>query len=480
MKYDLVIVGAGIAGLYASLQMPRDKKVLIINKAEPWECNTFYAQGGVTTAKDDADVLTHISDTIAAGDGLCDEDAVKILSEHSREVVSDLIERGFEFDKDENGNLLYTQEAAHSVERILHAGGDVTGRHIHAFLFEKNPHHLLSNATVIDLIIEDGICCGVIISHEGEQKPIYAKHTLIASGGFGSLYEYHTNAYSISGDLHGICVEKGIELERMEMTQFHPTVYVTGNNAQKLLLTEALRGEGAHVEDENGYRFLFEYDQRGELASRDIVSRAIYDYNQKTSLKVYLSFKNFDEKYFIHRFPNIHKKLSLLGFNTPQQRVPISPAFHYSIGGIKTDLDAKVPSVKSLYAIGEVASTRVHGANRLASNSLLEGLVFAVRAARSILNDKNIECSKEIKIEKKNLFLESDKAKKDLLRRIMWDYVSIVRTEDGLRMAKARVDEMLSEPCGRLLKLRLLTAEAIISQAIKRDKSIGVHYITKG
>jgi len=478
MVYDVVIIGAGVAGLYTAMNLPKDKKVLSINKNHPWECNTFYAQGGVVTAVDDADEISHIKDTLEAGAGLCNETAVRVLSEHSREVVGDLIARGFEFDKNEKGELLYTKEAAHSASRILHAGGDATGRYLHQFLLEQNPHPMMEGAQVTDLLIDEGKCYGVCVNYNDELKHIFAKSVVIASGGVGSLFAYHTNAHTISGDLQGICLEKGIELEHMEMLQFHPTVYVSSNTAQKQLLTEALRGEGAQVVDDLGYRFLFDYDKRGEMAPRDIVSRAIFDYAQKTGKQVYLSFKEFEYSYFKHRFPNIESKFSTLGYSLPHDKVPISPAFHYAIGGIKTDLNGRVPSVKGLYAVGEAASTGVHGANRLASNSLLEGLVFALKAANSILDENFPVCNNNFTITEEPLVLQDDKAKKDNLRQIMWDKVSIVRTTAGLLEAKAAIEAMQGEEIGRLLRLRLLTAQAIVESALARKESVGVHYIS--
>ncbi|MDD5400792.1 MAG: L-aspartate oxidase [Sulfurimonas sp.] len=476
MKYDVIIVGAGVAGLYAAMHLPRDKKVLIINKRETFKCNSFYAQGGIALAIDKDDIPLHVKDTLEAGAGLCDEEAVKVLSESSRGIIDDLIARGFEFDRDKDGKLLYTKEAAHSKERILHAGGDATGRYMHYFLLEQNPHPMLTDARVVDLLIKDGECYGVTVLDHRESRNIYADNVIIASGGVGSLYAYHTNAPCISADMQGLCVMKGIELADMEMMQFHPTVYVDNDSAQKLLLTEALRGEGATVEDENGRRFLFDYDERGELASRDIVSKAIYDHNKKTGLQTYLSFKNFDHVYFTKRFPNLYKNLQLLGFDVPKQRVPISPAFHYAIGGIKTDVNGAVPGVKSLYAIGEVASTKVHGANRLASNSLLEGLVFGKRAVEDILKKPHVK--KEIKFEVSDevMSLKEDKEKKNLLRKIMWENVSIVRTKKGLNSALDQINALLSEKVGKLLKFRLLTAREIVLAALSREKSIGVHY----
>ncbi|QOY51617.1 L-aspartate oxidase [Candidatus Sulfurimonas baltica] len=475
MKYDVIIVGAGVAGLYAALHLPRDKKVLIINKRETFKCNSFYAQGGIALAVDSDDIPLHVKDTLDAGAGLCDVEAVRTLSENSREAIDNLIKLGFEFDSDENGNLLYTKEAAHSKNRILHAGGDATGRHMHHFLLSQNPHPMLGDARVVDLLIKDGECYGVTVLDHRESRNIYADSVILASGGVGSLYEYHTNAPCISADMQGLCVMKGIELEHMEMMQFHPTVFVKSEYAQKLLLTEALRGEGATVEDEYGRRFLFDYDERGELASRDIVSKSIYDYSKETGLKTYLNISNFEYHYFTLRFPNIFKNLQDLGFDVPTQRVPISPAFHYAIGGIKSDLYGRVPSVKGLYAVGEVASTKVHGANRLASNSLLEGLVFAKRASLSILNSSSKKSFVEFAVSDEVMSLPEDKEKKNLLRKIMWENVSIVRTKEGLNHALEQINALLKENIGKLLKFRLLTAREMVTHALSRGKSIGVH-----
>jgi len=474
-KYDVIIIGAGVAGLYAAMKLPKEKKVLIINKRETFKCNTFYAQGGVALARDNADISVHIKDTIDAGAGLCNEEAVSILSQYSRKAIDDLVNNGFNFDTDENGELLYTKEAAHSCERILHAGGDATGRYMHHFLLSQNHHAMLGNARVVDLLIKENECYGVTVLDHRECRNIYAKDIIIASGGVGSLYEYHTNAPCISADMQGLCVQKGIELDRMEMLQFHPTVYVNSDNAQKMLLTEALRGEGATIEDENGRRFLFDYDKRGELASRDIVSKSIYLHKKKTGMNVYLAFNNFEAEYFEGRFPNICTTLRTLGFNVPQQRVPISPAFHYAIGGIRCDLNAKVPNVKNLYAVGEVASTRVHGANRLASNSLLEGLVFAARAVEDILKNSDTKKFIEFEVHESIMSYKEDKEKKNQLRRIMWENVSIIRTKSGLNDAFESINALLNEKIGTLLKFRLLTAREIVLGALSRDKSIGVH-----
>jgi L-aspartate oxidase len=479
MIYDYIIIGAGVAGLNAARYIPDDKKVLVVCKKSPWECNTFYAQGGVASAVDENDIEDHVNDTLIAGVNLNDKEAVETLSKASIDVMKDLVDHGMNFDRDENGNLAYTKEAAHSKSRILHADGDATGRELHMFLLNQCKHNVINDSIVIDLLYKDGICYGVQLIHQNEEKIIYAHNTIIASGGVGSIYRYHTNSTTIAGDIQGICLEKGLALKDMEMMQFHPTVFVDSPTARKQLLTEALRGEGAKLEDEDGYQFLKDYHKDAELAPRDVVSRAIFDYSQKIGSQVYLSFKDFDKNFFIKRFPNIYKNLMELGFDLPFERVPISPAFHYSMGGIKVDKNGLVKNCKNLYAIGEVACTGVHGANRLASNSLLEGLVFSKLAVENSLNE-NFKISKsnyneEIKhhILQKN----TDKAIKDDLRNLMWVNVSIVRKKQKLIDTLEEIETYLEEDVGRLLFLRLLTAKSIIESAINRDKSIGAHFI---
>ena len=481
MIYDYLIVGAGVAGLNAARYIPKDKKVLVVCKKTPWECNTFFAQGGVVRARDKSDIPFHIKDTLEAGVDLNDKEAVSIMSEESLDAIDDMIDKGFCFDLNGDGELAYTKEAAHSTSRILHADGDATGRMLHLFLLEQCPHEVVIDSIVIDLLYEDEVCYGVHMIHEGKDKTIYAHNTILASGGVGSIYRYHTNSTTIAGDVQGICVEKGIALKDMEMMQFHPTVFVDSPNARKQLLTEALRGEGAKIEDEDGYAFLKEYHEDAELAPRDVVSRAIFDYAKKTGSKIYLSFKDFDKTFFQKRFPNIYKDLKNVGYDLPFERVPISPAFHYSMGGIDVELNSKVKGCKNLYAIGEVACTGVHGANRLASNSLLEGLVFS-KIAITTAQKENFKIDLNAyskKVNPPHYILQKliDKAIKDDLRNIMWTQVAIVREKQELIDALEEVESYLKESVGRLLFLRLLTAKSIITSALAREHSIGAHYI---
>ncbi|BAK70587.1 L-aspartate oxidase [Aliarcobacter butzleri] len=480
MIYDYIIVGTGVAGLNAARLIPKDKRVLILCKMSTWNCNTFWAQGGIASAVDESDIPTHIKDTLEAGVNYNDKEAVELLSHKSISTIKSLIHDGMKFDLNNEGKLAYTKEAAHSRNRILHADGDATGRMIHIFLLEHCKHEIVTQAVVCDLLIKDDICYGVqYFVSETEQKVAFAHTTILASGGVGSIYKYHTNSTANAGEIQGIISEKNLPLKDMEMMQFHPTVVKGTSFARKPLLSEALRGEGAHIVDENGYRFLFDYHKDGELAPRDVVSRSIFDYHKKTGLKVFLSFGTFEKKAFKQRFPNIYANLKDLGYELPFERVPISPAFHYSMGGVETELNAKIKGMKNLYAIGELACTGVHGANRLASNSLLEGLVFSEIAVETSMKEN-------FKIDPSNYdkpiinFVrnkEIDKDIKDDLRKIMWVNAGIVRIPSELKKSLEKIEEYLKKDVGRLLYLRLLTAKSILKAALNRKKSLGAHFI---
>ncbi|MGB1227372.1 MAG: L-aspartate oxidase [Poseidonibacter sp.] len=480
MVYDYIIIGTGIAGLNAARLIPEDKKVLVLCKKSPWDCNTFWAQGGIATAVDEADIPLHIQDTLTAGVNYNDKNAVELLSKKSLSAVKNIIDAGLKFDLNAKGKLAFTKEAAHSRSRILHADGDATGRMIHVFLLGQCKHEVVTNAVVNDLLIEDNICYGVqFFTSETEQKVVYGHNTIIASGGIGSLYRYHTNSTAIAGEMQGLIAHKGLSLKDMEMMQFHPTVVKGTHFARKPLLSEALRGEGAHIVDENGYRFLKEYHEDEELAPRDVVSRSIFDYHKKTGLGVFLSFEMFEKEHFQKRFPNIYANLKDIGYDLPSQRVPISPAFHYAMGGIETTLDAKVKGMKNLYAVGEVACTGVHGANRLASNSLLEGLVFSQIAVEDSLSN-TFKISQENYTKSIKSYIRNQKIDKDIknnLRKIMWKTVAIVREPKELEKSLHQINNYLKQDVGRLLFLRLLTAKSILETALKRRESLGAHYI---
>lgn len=475
---DVLIIGAGVAGLYAALSLPKNLNILILAKSDPVSSNTYWAQGGVAVSRDEFDVELHIKDTMSAGAGLCDKEAVTTLCKNSMREIQNLIDMGMEFDKGADGELLFTKEAAHSASRILHADGDATGKKLFEFLIDKCPFELRDHTVVVGLLVEDGVCYGVSVLTKDEKiENIYAKKVIIASGGVGSLYKYSTNDTSISADLHGMVLESGGVLQDMEMMQFHPTVYHDPRFARKVLLTEALRGEGAYVVDEDGDRFLFDYDERGELAPRDILSRAIVEHTAGGAHRAYLSFEPFSEDFFAARFPNIYQNMKSLGFNLPHDRVPIYPAFHYSIGGIKSDLKANAANIKNLYVIGEAASNRVHGANRLASNSLLEGLVFGRIAAESISASSFESPKKEFRVIDEPLFKEGDTMLKGRLRELMWEDMGIKRSFKKLYEADNTLSNMLHSNPGRMARLRLNVAKNMVHSAINRKNSLGAHCI---
>lgn len=481
MKVDVLIIGSGVAALSCANNLSQDLEVLLITKDEQKGANSFWAQGGIAVALDESDVESHIQDTINAGAKRNNPRAVEILSTKSREIVDSLIQLGMEFDKTHEGELHYTKEGAHSTNRILHAGGDATGKALNTFLADRN-HHTVKFATVIDLLIHGSVCYGVsILDNDGFRDNIYADHIVIASGGMGGLFEFSTNATGINADLQGIAIEKGISVRDMHMLQFHPTVLVSEKGEQKFLLSEALRGEGAKLIDANGYRFMEKYDkEKMELASRDVISRSIYLHRQESQKDIFLDLREFDPQFFQERFPTIHNKLTERGFDTSKDPIPISPAFHYAMGGITTDLSGKVPGYENLYAVGEVASTMVHGANRLASNSLLEALVFGNLVGENIKNNPRKNKRRKFEVIEDELELENDKNINLSLKNLMWEKVGIIRSQNQLDEALKTVNQWLSEPIGRFLRLKLMTAKEIIKDAIEHTESQGAHFINKG
>ncbi|MBI5212610.1 MAG: L-aspartate oxidase, partial [Nitrospirae bacterium] len=380
---DFLVIGSGVAGLRAAVELARLGKVIVVTKDIPTESSTEYAQGGVAVALSDEDeVGIHFEDTIKAGDGLCREDAVKALVEEGPERILDLIEWGAEFDK-EGTKLAFTIEAAHSRRRILHAHGDSTGKELERVLINKiksfKTIRRMQFSTAVDLIIEDGRCKGAYVLKDGEIIAICAKSTLLATGGAGQVFSRTTNPAVVTGDGMAIAYRAGAVLEDMEFVQFHPTV-LFAPAAPQFLLSEAMRGEGAILRNIFKETFMKNYHPDAELAPRDVVSRAIISEMVRTNNShVYLDLTHRDSEFIKKRFPRIYSTCLRYDLNITKDLIPVSPAAHYMMGGVKTGLNGAT-SIKGLYAAGEVACTGVHGANRLASNSLIEGLVYGYRA----------------------------------------------------------------------------------------------------
>jgi L-aspartate oxidase len=390
METDFLVIGAGVAGLRAAIEAAEGGRVLVLTKDRLTESASEYAQGGIAVAlSDDDQVSLHEQDTLQAGAGLCDPAAVKALVEEGPAQIQRLIEWGVEFDK-ESGRLEFTREGAHSRNRVLHAHGDSTGREIARTLFQKARTlpgiQFRSFSAVVDLMLEDGQVCGAIAWDEKERRlaPIRARAVLLATGGLGCAYWETTNPDVATGDGVAIAYRAGAEIADLEMVQFHPTaLFLEG--APRFLLSEALRGEGAYLRNVHGERFMERYDARGELAPRDVVSRAIVAELHRTQAgPVYLDLTHLPTGFAAKRFPRIYQTCLLFGVDLAKQPVPVHPAAHYAMGGVRTDENGRA-TLPGLYAAGEAACNGVHGANRLASNSLLEGLVYGARAGAAML-----------------------------------------------------------------------------------------------
>ena len=390
VRGDFLVIGSGIAGLRAALTLAESGDVVILTKADPSESNTGYAQGGIAAAlgPDDSPAL-HAKDTIAAGDGLCDPAAVEVLVGEGPKYVVELLSWGAAFDRDTDGSPALAREAAHSVRRVLHAS-DATGREIERLLWSRACSHarirVLQDTAATELLVADGICRGAAcISGDGSPGTIAASRTLLATGGAGHVFRETTNPPIATGDGVVMAAEAGARVADLEFVQFHPTV-MSVPGAPRFLLSEALRGEGARLLNDAGERFMQRYEPAGDLASRDLVSRAIVREIERTQKPVYLSMAHMDHAFIHERFPTIAAAVGKAGLDLATDRIPVSPAAHYVMGGVETDLDGRT-SIDALFAAGEVACTGVHGANRLASNSLLEGLVFGARAADAMTGD---------------------------------------------------------------------------------------------
>ncbi len=508
-KYSTVIIGSGIAGLYAALKIEQQVKladgILLITKSKLGESNSRYAQGGMVGVmkenKSDS-TASHISDTIKAGAGLSEFNTVKYISEHSDAVIKDLLKFGVEFDRDENNELCFTKEAAHSVRRILHSGGDATGKMIEQALCKKVSENsnidVYEQTDAVELIVNsDSECKGVLVFNDdiGEYETIYSPAVILATGGLGQLYKYTTNPAGATGDGLALAYNAGTVMQDMEFVQFHPTALAIDGEENRFLISEAVRGEGAKLCDADGVEFMHKYDEKRELAPRDVVTRANFNEMMENNVdNVYLNATCIDEKKLAKRFPNISKKCLENGIDIAHDFIPVAPAAHYFMGGVKTNLRGET-SIKGLFAIGEVASTGLHGGNRLASNSLLECVVCAYSAAE-YLKSVELKTPKQIDEDIK-LILDrySDEdvvldeldipAMKKKLQDIMWDYVGILRSAESLITALAKLEELKQEfprtdKCASRdeyeFKNMLTVAILIAHSALQRKESRGAHY----
>ena len=387
VRGDFLVIGSGIAGLRAALALADAGDVIVLTKADPEESNTGYAQGGIAAAigRDDSPSL-HAQDTLKAGDGLCDPDAVDVLVREGPKYVVELLEWGVQFDRAPDGSPSLGREAAHSVRRVLHAR-DATGREIARLLWSRlsadRRIRVMQDASATDLLIEGGRCSGARCIGDSGSGIVNASRTLLATGGAGQVFRETTNPSIATGDGIAMAARAGARVADLEFIQFHPTV-MSVPGRPRFLLSEALRGEGAHLVNDAGKRFMQRYDTAEELAPRDVVSRAIVREMEWTDAPVYLSLAHLDRAFVHRRFPTIARACADAGLDLATDRIPVSPAAHYIMGGVETDLEGRT-SVEGLFAAGEVACTGVHGANRLASNSLLEGLVFGARAAHAMV-----------------------------------------------------------------------------------------------
>jgi L-aspartate oxidase len=492
---DFLVIGSGVAGLRAAIELAPHGNVLIATKDVPTESSTEYAQGGIAVAMSDEDkVGIHREDTLRAGDGLCRENAVQVLVGEGPQRIMELISWGAEFDR-EGTKLAFTREAAHSKNRILHAQGDSTGKELERVLLNKVRTYRSVRkypfAFTVDLIISDGECLGAYMVRDGEIIRLFANSTILATEGAGQVYERTTNPAVATGDGMAIAFRAGAVLEDMEFVQFHPTsLYVAG--APHFLLSEAMRGEGAILRNVHREPFMKDYHPSAELAPRDIVSRAIISEMVKTeSTHVYLDLTHLDREFVKKRFPRIHLTCKMYNIDICEDLIPVTPAAHYMMGGIKTDLDGST-SIKGLYAAGEVACTGVHGANRLASNSLLEGLVFGARAgiaaSRQRLEVRKFRSSDtDVSYDSASTsphyspaVLEETRAS---LRKLMWEKAGIIRCAESLSLAKERLAQWLPALNEASVKreeqeLRnMLTVSRLITEAAAARKgSVGAHY----
>jgi len=487
---DFIVVGAGIAGLRASVELASAGRVLCLAKREVTESNTQYAQGGIAAAlSDDDEVSLHLEDTLKAGDGLVNEEAARILVEEGPPRIEELIEWGTEFDR-AGTKIAFTREGAHSRNRVLHAHGDSTGREIGRALYlkaaaQKNiTFHEFEFTT--DLLLRNGRVVGIrVLDQSGQPHEIHASAVLLATGGLGRVYSDTTNPEVATGDGVAMAHRAGAEISDMEFVQFHPTALFL-KNAPRFLLSEALRGEGAYLRNFELNRFMPRYHELGELAPRDVVARAIAQELEKVKrpdAAVYLDLTHLNSERVRKRFPTIYATCMQYNIDIADELIPVRPAAHYSMGGVRTDLDGRT-SIPGLYAAGEVACTGVHGANRLASNSLLEGLVYGARAAQSMSehlttpNRHPAGARVKAAVHNNGPSVETETFIKKV-QSLMWQYVGVVRDGKSLRQVVSELST-LEPPTGdrraceaaNILQAGLLIARS----ALAREESRGAHY----
>ena len=507
-QYDVLIVGSGAAGMTLALKLGKQYRIAMLCKDDPTEGSTYYAQGGVAAVIDEYDsVQSHIEDTLGAGGGLCHRDVVEFTVQRSAQTVNWLVELGVNFDTrttgDGNTEFHLTMEGGHSHRRVIHAA-DATGREI----AETLGSHLdtLDNVTIfpryvaVDLITRDKIglpgkdCVGAYaLNLESQQVELFrARYVVLATGGASKVYLYTSNPDTASGDGIAMAWRAGCRVANLEFNQFHPTC-LYHPEAKSFLITEALRGEGAKLVLPNGHRFMPDFDERAELAPRDIVARAIDHEMKRLGCDcVYLDIRHKGNEFIMSHFPTIHARCLELGIDITKELIPIVPAAHYTCGGIMTDTHG-MTDLPHLYAIGESSFTGLHGANRMASNSLLECMVFATAAAEHInSHPESVEPNLEIPFWDETQVTNSDEDviishNWEELRRFMWDYVGIVRTDKRLQRARRRVQLLQQEVTeyysnyrisSDLLELRNLiqVADLMIQCAIRRKESRGLHY----
>ena len=510
-KYSLIVMGSGAAGLYSALKISKRKdflgEIIILTKSPLGESNTRYAQGGIAGVisqnKNDS-VEKHIEDTLKAGAGLCDENVVRYISENSEKAINSLVSLGLNFDKDETGDFSCALAGAHSVNRVLHYGEDSTGMGIIDVLKEsvrqaKNIH-IKEKTMVVELLVNDkSECIGVIAfdKNTNEYEVFYSDNVIISTGGIGQIYKYTTNPYGATGDGIALAYESGAEVCDMEFIQFHPTALALNpENKNRYLISESVRGEGAKLVNHKGDEFMSKYSEQGELASRDVVSRAIIcEMELENSSNEFLDVSVLGSGTIEKRFPSIQKKCRTNGIDITKEPIPVAPAAHYCIGGVKATLGGKT-NIKGLYAIGEAASTGFHGANRLASNSLLECIVCADKLAEDIeFSDdvKDLSSDKSIAnlIELYSAPIDNSEYEcKSLIKNlndIMWKNVGIIRSEKSLFEAIDKIKELQKDfkrtrKCLNSVEYEyrnMLTVSLIIAEAaLARKNSIGAHYRT--